>query len=36
MMSNNNKKGDLLLTIENIKIDGFSDERWHKIIKGIN
>ena len=35
-MSNNNKKGDLLLTIENIKIDGFSDERWHKIIKGIN
>jgi len=36
MMSNNKKKGDLLLTIENIKIDGFSDERWHKIIKGIN
>ncbi len=35
-MSNNKKKGDLLLTIENIKIDGFSDERWHKIIKGIN
>ena len=36
MMSNSKNKGDLLLTIENIKIDGFSDERWHKIIKGIN
>ncbi len=36
MMSNSKSKGDLLLTIENIKIDGFSDERWHKIIKGIN
>ena len=35
-MSNSKNKGDLLLTIENIKIDGFSDERWHKIIKGIN
>ena len=34
MMSNN--KGDLLLKIENIFIDGFSDERWHKIIKGID
>ena len=33
-MSNN--KGDLLLKIENIFIDGFSDERWHKIIKGID
>jgi ATPase components of various ABC-type transport systems, contain duplicated ATPase len=31
-----NNKGDLLLKIENIYIDGFSDERWHKIIKGIN
>ena len=34
MMLNN--KGDLLLKIENIFIDGFSDERWHKIIKGID
>mgnify|MGYP001473597354 FL=1 len=34
MMSNN--KGDLLLKIQNIFIDGFSDERWHKIIKGID
>ncbi len=31
-----NKKGDLLLKIESIYIDGFSDERWHKIIRGIN
>ena len=35
-MSNNKNKGELLLKIEDIKIDGFSDERWHKIIKGIN
>ena len=34
MMSN--KKGDQILRIENIFINGFSDERWHKIIKGIN
>ena len=38
MILNNskNKKRDLLLKIEDIYIDGFSDERWHKIIKGIN
>ena len=31
-----NKSKELLLEMKNIHIDGFSDERWHKIIKGIN
>ena len=30
------KKGDILLEMKDIRIDGFSDERWHKIIKGID
>ena len=30
------KKGDVLLEIKDIHIDGFSDERWHKIIKGVD
>ena len=30
------QKGDLLLEMKEIVIDGFSDERWHEIIKGIN
>ena len=38
MNSNKSKKNksDLILKMEDIYIDGFSDERWHKIIKGIN
>jgi len=32
-----NKKDDTtLLQIKDLKIEGFSDERWHKIIKGVN
>ena len=34
-MTSNNKK-ELLLEMKNIHIDGFSDERWHKILKGID
>jgi peptide/nickel transport system ATP-binding protein len=30
------KKGEILLEMRGIKIDGFSDERWHKIIKGVD
>ncbi|MCP4336120.1 MAG: ABC transporter ATP-binding protein [Gammaproteobacteria bacterium] len=37
-MSNENtgKKGDILLEMKNIVIDGYSDDRWHEIIKGID
>ena len=27
---------ELLLNIKNMVIDGFSDEKWHPIIKGVN
>ncbi len=30
------EKGDLLLEMQNVHIDGFSDERWHHIIQGVN
>lgn len=29
-------KGDILLEMKNIEIDGFSDERWHEIVKGVD
>ncbi len=29
-------KGDILLEMRDIEIDGFSDERWHDIIKGVD
>ncbi len=29
-------KGDILLEMRDIVIDGFSDERWHEIIKGVD
>ena len=28
--------GELLLHMKDIRIDGFSDERWHEIIKGVD
>ena len=28
------KKGDILVEMKDIRINGFSDERWHEIIKG--
>jgi len=30
------EKGDILLEMRDIVIDGFSDERWHEIIKGVD
>ena len=36
MSTKGGKKGDILLEMKDIRIDGFSDERWHKIIKGID
>ena len=36
MSTKGSKKGDILLEMKDIRIDGFSDERWHKIIKGID
>ena len=35
-MSSKNQKADPLIQINNLKIEGFSDEQWHPIIKGIN
>ena len=32
----NKKENSTLLQIKDLKIEGFSDERWHKIIKGVN
>ncbi len=34
--NSNGGKGSLLLEMKNIWIEGFSDERWHEIIKGVN
>ncbi len=28
--------GDILLEMRDIRIDGYSDEQWHQIIKGVN
>ncbi|MDA0222594.1 MAG: ABC transporter ATP-binding protein [Proteobacteria bacterium] len=30
------EKGDILLEMKDVVIDGFSDERWHEIIKGVD
>ena len=39
-MTTNSKKrgtkGDILIEMKNVEIDGFSDERWHKIVKGVD
>jgi peptide/nickel transport system ATP-binding protein len=35
-MSKRTKKGDVLLSIKGLKIKGFSDEKWHNIINGID
>jgi len=37
-MNDNNKgqKGEVLLEMRGVVIDGFSDDRWHEIIKGID
>ena len=43
MMSNDEKdvkdqgqKGDILLEMRDVRIDGFSDEKWHHIVKGVD
>ena len=36
MKSSKKKSMDLLLDIKNISIEGYSDEMWHPIIKGVN
>lgn len=30
------QKGDILVEMRDVHIDGFSDEKWHKIIKGVD
>jgi peptide/nickel transport system ATP-binding protein len=35
-MSNKAAKGDILLEIKDLVIDGFADERWNEIIKGVS
>ena len=35
-MSNSSPKDDVLLDIKGLKIQGFSDERWHDIVKGVD
>jgi len=30
------EQGDVLLTMRDVRIDGFADEQWHKIIKGVD
>lgn len=35
-MSGTSKKGDVLLEVRDVEIEGFSDERWHEIIKGVD
>ena len=35
-MNSKAKKGDVLLDIKGLHIEGFSDEKWHEIIKGID
>ena len=30
------RKNDTLLDIKNLKIEGFSDEKWHPIVKGVD
>lgn len=34
--SDQGQKGEILLEMRDIKIDGYSDDRWHEIIKGID
>ena len=35
-MNKSSERGDLLLDVKGLKIQGFSDEKWHDIIKGID
>ncbi len=35
-MNSKSKKGELLLEIKGLKIQGFSDEKWHDIVNGVD
>ena len=35
-MNSKAQKADNLIQINNLEIEGFSDEQWHPIIKGVN
>ena len=35
-MSERTKKGEILLSVKGLKIQGFSDEKWHDIVKGVD
>ena len=35
-MSSKEQKANHLIQINNLEIEGFSDEQWHPIIKGVN
>ena len=35
-MSSKTKKGEILLDIKDLKIQGFADEKWHDIINGVD
>ena len=36
MMATNSKKSDPLVDMRDVRIDGFSDDAWHQIIKGVD
>ena len=35
-MNSRSKKGEVLLEIKGLKIQGFSDEKWHDIVNGVD
>jgi len=35
-MKNRKSEGEILLRVKNLHVEGFSDERWHKILKGVD
>ncbi|MFL2785983.1 MAG: ABC transporter ATP-binding protein, partial [Paracoccaceae bacterium] len=35
-MNKSSPKGDILLDIKGLKIQGFSDEKWHEIVNGVD
>ena len=35
-MNKSGQKGDVLLDIKGLKIQGFSDEKWHDIVNGVD
>ena len=35
-MNKSGQKGDVLLASKGLKIQGFSDEKWHDIVNGVD